>query len=352
MATKMKRETAMDFLGGLEDTASAPPQHLPVSSLMPDPEQPRKHFDQEALDRLAAGIKADGVLQPLLVRDSGTNPPYIITDGERRWRAAQAAGLDQVPCYIRTDIDAGRMRFVQAMANANRENLSDYELATVIQEHLDANPKLKQKDVAKLLGISAASITRLLALLEPEYVELAKSGLIESASALSHFKNLDADSQSKLLEAAQQGAAITRDAVEARKSVQAAEAAAIEGAGTTPVSADSGEAGGAAANENEGSEAGEGEGGGGQDSGTVATPRDKPPASGAPANPTIKLSLKIEDVELLIPYFVDKEAEKLDVKMSRDTAVGLIENLGQTVPVDLADFPQAIKDGIQKALTG
>ena len=179
----------MDFLGGLDDTASAPPQHLPVSSLMPDPEQPRKHFDQEALDRLAAGIKADGLLQ----RESGTNPPYIITDGERRWRAAQVAGLDQVPCYIRSDIDTGRMRFVQAMANANRENLTDFELATVVQEYLDANPKSKQKDVAKLLGISAASITRLLALLEPEYVELARSGLIESASALSHFKSLDAN---------------------------------------------------------------------------------------------------------------------------------------------------------------
>ena len=55
---------------------------------------------------------------------------------------------------------------------------------------------------------------------------------------------------------------------------------------------------------------------------------------------------------MLIPYFVDKEAEKLDVKMSRDTAVGLLEKLGQVVPDELADFPQAIKDGIQKVLTG
>lgn len=348
MASKMKRETAMDFLGGLDDTASAPPQHLPVSSLMPDPDQPRKHFDQEALDRLAAGIKADGLLQPLLVRESGTNPPYIITDGERRWRAAQVAGLDQVPCYIRSDIDTGRMRFVQAMANANRENLTDFELATVVKEYLDANPKSKQKDVAKLLGISAASITRLLALLEPEYVELARSGLIESASALSHFKSLDADSQSKLLEAAQQGEAITRDAVEARKSVQVAEAEAI----TEPVEGTSTDSGGtsAAANESnpDGIEADDSQ----PNSGAVATPRDKPLAGGAPANPTVKLSLKIEDVELLIPYFVDKEAEKLDVKMSRDTAVGLLEKLGQVVPDELADFPQAIKDGIQKVLTG
>jgi ParB family chromosome partitioning protein len=336
MATKkMKRETAMDFLGGLDDM-DALPQHLPVSSLMPDPDQPRKHFDQEALDRLAAGIKTDGVLQPLLVRHSGTTPPYIITDGERRWRAAQAVGLDQLPCYIRTDIDAGRIRFVQAMANANRENLSDFELATVIQEHLEANPRLKRKDVAKLLGISASSITRLLALLEPEYVDLAKSGLIESASALSHFKNLDTDSQNKLLEAAQQGETITRDAVEALKSAQAVQAETVETA-VMPELEDPGDTGAAVGDSG--------------DTIDVATPRDKPPASGAPANPTVKLSLKIEDIELLIPYFTDKESEKLDIKMSRDTAVGLIENLGQTVPVELVDFPQAIKDGIQNTLT-
>jgi len=344
MATKpkTKRETAMDFLGGLDDSASAPAQHLPVSSLMPDPDQPRKTFDKEAMERLTEGIKSDGVLQPLLVRKSGSSPPYFITDGERRWRAAQTLGLVELPCYIRNDIAEGRMRFVQAMANVNRENLSDFELAVVIQEQLDANRKLKQKDVAKLLGISAASITRLLALLAPEYVELAKSGLIESASALAHFKNLDADSQAKLLDAAHQGEAITRDAVETRRSEQTVEAAATLAA----TASTSGPASGGD-DTTEITPASDRDG-----SGAAAKPREKPPVSGAPANPTIKLSLKIEDVELLIPYFVDKEAEKLEVKMTRDTAVGLIENLGQTVPLELTDFPQAIKEGIQKALAG
>ena len=320
MATK--RETAMDFLGGLDDPASNPPQFVAVTSLMPDPNQPRKEFDQEALQRLAAGMKSDGVLQPLLVRDSGTNPPFVITDGERRWRAAQVIKLDELPILIRNDIDQNRLRFAQAMANANRENLTDYELAVVIQEQLDNNPKLKKKDVAEQLGKDAATISRLLALLDPAYSDLAKNRLIENASTLSHLKALDDDSKAKLLEDAQNGKTITRDLIEQRK----AEIAALATSAAP----------------------------GGEDQGqtSVATPREKQEGSTtkAPAAPTVKLTLKVEDVELLIPFFVDKEAEKLDVKMTADTAIGLIEKLGQPVPVEIADYAQTIKDGIKQVL--
>lgn len=329
--TKIKRETAMDFLGGLGDNLDTPPQHLAITEMMPDPEQPRKSFDDEALERLAAGIKSDGVLQPILLRESGGTPPYIITDGERRWRAAQLAGLESIPCYIRTDINVNRIRFVQAMANANRESLSDYDLAVVIKEQLEANPKLKQKEVAKQLGVSAATVTRLLAMLEPEYAELAQTGMIESASALAHFKNLDTASQAKLIEAAQAGEAITRDAVEACKAQTIANQAADEVRPETKAEAGD--------NENDAPN-------------TVATPRTKPSDKGASSStPSVKLSLKIEDVELLIPYFVDKEAEKLDLKMSHDTAIGLLENLGVPIPTDTSEYPASIKEGIKKVLS-
>lgn len=338
MATK--RETAMDFLGGLDDPASNPPQFVAVTSLMPDPNQPRKEFDQEALQRLAAGIKSDGVLQPLLVRDSGTNPPFLITDGERRWRAAQLIKLNELPILIRNDIDQNRLRFAQAMANANRENLTDYELAVVIQEQLDNNPKLKKKDVAEQLGKDAATISRLLALLDPAYSDLAKNGLIENASTLSHLKALDDDSKAKLLEDAQNGKTITRDLIEQRK----AEIAAL----ATPAAPKSTSQGENLAT----SEANDVTGGEDQGQTSVATPREKPEGSTtkAPAAPTVKLTLKVEDVELLIPFFVDKEAEKLDVKMTADTAIGLIEKLGQPVPVEIADYAQTIKDGIKQVL--
>ncbi|MDO5693668.1 MAG: ParB/RepB/Spo0J family partition protein [Pseudomonadota bacterium] len=360
-ATKMtKRETAMDFLGGLDDVTSAPPQYVPASSLAPDPDQPRQTFAQEAMDNLVAGIKSDGVLQPLLVRESGGNPPYIITDGERRWRAAQILKLDELPVLVRNDIDAKRLRFVQVMANANRENLTDIELATVIQQQLDENPKLKQKDMARQLGLSAATVTRLLAMLEPEYADLAKSGLIESASALAQLKTLDDASRAQLIEAAQHGQAITREAVDNRKAEIAAEAAVLAGAvvaqGQTndevsAVGADSTQDGNTDATGDNAGDPPDFDGAAASET-TVATPREKPDGSGkAPAAATVKITLKIEDVELLIPYFVDKEAEKLDVKMSRDTAVGLLEKLGQPVPPELADFPQAIKDGIQALLT-
>lgn len=376
-----KRETAIDFLGGLGDDSEAPPLYLPVSSLMRDPDQPRRKFAEDELQRLAAGIKSDGILQPLLVRETGSNPPYMITDGERRWRAAQLVKLDQVPCFIRNDIDAKRLKFIQAMANANRVDLADYELAVVIQEQLDNNPKLKKKDVAEQLGKDPSAISRLLALLEPAFSDLAKAGLIEGAATLSHFKSLDEESKAQLLEAAQQGQPITRDAIEVRKAAVAADSA-VAGGLAVPGSISSEEPGGSAqALETSGNSsssapfdtledpavdvgqggdgsAGEHAGEGGDpsndsDAGTsVATPRDKPTGAhkAPPLNPGVKISLKIEDVELLIPFFVDKEAEKLDVKMSRDTAMGLIEKLGITVPGELADYPQAIKDGIAKQL--
>lgn len=363
--TKKQIETAMDFLGGLTDDAITPKQSLPVSDLAPDPDQPRKNFDQDALDNLAAAIKSDGILQPLLVRESGGEPPYIITDGERRWRAAQAAGLEEVPCLIRNDIDASRMRFVQAMANVNREDLTDFELATVIQQQLEENPKLKQKNMARLLGISESTVTRLLALLAPEYVELAKAGMIESASTLVQLKKLDDDARAALLEAAQDGQVITRDAIEEAKASAAAEAAAAAVAATPPVSdggagddvqgddqddADKGTSAQDAAEAPWGGGDDQGEGLDAPAEGAIATPRDREQTGKAPASATVKLSLKVEDMELLIPYFVDKESEKLDIRMSRDTAAGLLEKLGQYVPDALEEFPDAIRTGIQSLL--
>ena len=373
-----KRETAMDFLGGLGDAVEAPPLYLPVTSLQPDLDQPRKTFGEEELQRLAAAIKSDGILQPLLVRETGSNPPYKITDGERRWRAAQLVKLDQVPCFIRNDIDAKRLKFIQAMANANREDLSDYELAVVIQEQLDGNPKLKKKDVAEQLGKDPSAISRLLALLEPAFSDLAKIGLIEGAATLSHFKALDDESKAQLLEAAQQGQAITRDAIEARKAAIAADKAAtaapatpettssaapdgtsqdlvgqdLHGHAGTNVDVDGGQVNTSVDGSDDEHEHDSPPGGDDGAGTSVATARDKPAGASKapPLNPGVKIALKVEDVELLIPFFVDKEAEKLDLKMTRDTAMGLIEKLGISVPGELADYPQAIKDGIAKQL--
>jgi ParB family chromosome partitioning protein len=335
-----KRETAIDFLGGLDDPASNPPQYVAITSLMPDSNQPRKEFDHEALQRLAAGIKSDGVLQPLLVRDSGTNPPYIITDGERRWRAAQLIKLNELPILIRNDIDQNRLRFAQAMANANRENLTDYELAIVIQEQLDNNPKLKKKDVAEQLGKDAATISRLLALLDPTYSELAKNGLIENASTLSHFKALDDDSKAKLLEDAQNGKTITRDLIEQRK----AEIAALTTSAILENTAQDKNLASSKINDAMDDE--------NHEQIIVAMPQEKSEGLTTKVSvvPTVRLSLKVEDIELLIPFFVDKEAEKLDVKMSIDTAIGLIEKLGQTVPIEITNYAQTIKDGIKNFL--
>ena len=78
---------------------------LPLREIEPDPEQPRKHFDQEALNQLAASITENGLLQPIAVRPKKLGTGYIIIAGERRWRAARLAGLDEVPVLIKDVTD-------------------------------------------------------------------------------------------------------------------------------------------------------------------------------------------------------------------------------------------------------
>ena len=74
---------------------------MPITALHPNPNQPRRHFDDAALRELADSIKSQGIIQPLLVRPLGSENTYQIVAGERRWRAAQLAGLKEVPVYVR-----------------------------------------------------------------------------------------------------------------------------------------------------------------------------------------------------------------------------------------------------------
>ena len=74
---------------------------LPLTVLRPNPDQPRRHFDPESLRELADSIKAQGIIQPLLVRPQSDGTTYQIVAGERRWRAARLAGLAQVPVFVR-----------------------------------------------------------------------------------------------------------------------------------------------------------------------------------------------------------------------------------------------------------
>lgn len=161
--------TAEEPSSGKQETFAAAPRAtttLPLAALTPCKSQPRKHFDEAALDELAASIRSQGVIQPLLVRPlrSETATVYEIVAGERRWRAAQKAGLTEVPVYLRemSDEDALTAALIE---NLQREDLNPLEEALAIQSLRERLP-LSQEDLARRLGKSRSAVANALRLLQ------------------------------------------------------------------------------------------------------------------------------------------------------------------------------------------
>ena len=148
---------------------------LPLREIEPDPDQPRKTFDEEALGELAASIAEHGLLQPIAVRPKKVGPGYIIIAGERRWRAARLAGLDEVPVIIKdvTDEQAAALALIE---NLQREDLDPIEVAEGCRQLIDKYG-LTQESAAKKLGKSRSAVTNSLRLLAlPEDVRRMVSG--------------------------------------------------------------------------------------------------------------------------------------------------------------------------------
>lgn len=137
---------------------------LPVSSLRPNPGQPRRHFDEDALRELAASIKAQGIIQPLLVRPLAGDDTYQIVAGERRWRAAQMAGLDYVPVYVR-ELSDKEVMAAALIENLQREDLNPIEEAEALQALREALD-LTQEELAARLGKSRPAVANALRLLQ------------------------------------------------------------------------------------------------------------------------------------------------------------------------------------------
>ncbi len=136
---------------------------LPVAALQPGKYQPRTRMYQEALNALAASIKAQGIMQPILVRPVGGGNHEIIA-GERRWRAARIAGLSQIPVLVRNVPDQQALA-VALIENLQREDLNALEEATGI-DRLVREFALTHQAVADAIGKSRAAVTNLLRLLE------------------------------------------------------------------------------------------------------------------------------------------------------------------------------------------
>src|SRR5665811_943079 len=150
-------------------------RELPVGLIKPNPKQPRTNFDSEALASLAASIESSGVVQPLLVRplhDGG----YELIAGERRWRAAQQAGLQKVPAVVRDSEQAERLQ-VALIENMVREDLNPVEEARACAALVD-DLGLSKEDLARRIGRSRPAVSNLIRLLDlpDEALELLESG--------------------------------------------------------------------------------------------------------------------------------------------------------------------------------
>lgn len=142
-----------------------------LSQISPNPDQPRTSFDEDALDELAASIRELGIIQPLSLRKTGPDS-YQIIAGERRFRAAQRAGLTRVPAYIRTANEA-ELTEMALIENIQREDLNAIEIA-LAYEHLLENTGMTQEKVSERVGKSRAAITNYLRLLKlPAQIQMA-----------------------------------------------------------------------------------------------------------------------------------------------------------------------------------
>ena len=134
---------------------------IPVSEIRPNPYQPRKSFNQEALDELATSIKNYGVFQPIIVKKSIKG--YDLVAGERRLRASKLAGLETIPAIIK-DFSDEEMREIALLENLQRENLTAIELAWAYKGIIDSL-HIRQEDLASKLGKSRSHVTNTLGLL-------------------------------------------------------------------------------------------------------------------------------------------------------------------------------------------
>lgn len=174
-------------------------RHLKVALLAPNPDQPRRHFDEAALDELAASIREHGVVQPLVV--VAVEKGYRIVAGERRWRAAQIAGLDEVPAIVRTLSNQHQLE-IALIENLQRKDLNPLETATAyLKLHTQFN--MSYEDIGQRVGGKATStisnILRLLRLPAP-----AKQALVEGHITEGHARQIlaieDAEVQQELLD--------------------------------------------------------------------------------------------------------------------------------------------------------
>lgn len=156
---------------GVKTQGSSTINEVPIDQIDANPNQPRREFDETALQELAESIRQIGIIQPITLRQMADGR-YQIIAGERRWRASQLAKLASIPAYIRTIADENVMEMA-LVENIQREDLNDIEIALAFQ-HLLEGDGMTQDKVAKRVGKSRTSVTNFLRLLKlPAQVQMA-----------------------------------------------------------------------------------------------------------------------------------------------------------------------------------
>jgi ParB family chromosome partitioning protein len=155
----------------VETSGSSSISEVAISQIEANPNQPRREFDEKALEELADSIRNFGIIQPITLRKL-SDDSYQIIAGERRWRASQMAGLQRIPAYIRTADDENMMQMA-LVENIQREELNPIEVALAYQ-HLIERYNLKQEELSEKIGKNRATIANTLRLLKlPAQVQMA-----------------------------------------------------------------------------------------------------------------------------------------------------------------------------------
>ena len=155
---------------------------IDINKIKPNPNQPRKNFDQDALNELAASIKVHGIVQPIVLNQQ-PDGQYLIIAGERRWRAANICGLKTVPAVIKNYTDK-QIKEISIIENLQREDLNPIEAAKAIKELMDEYG-LTQETVSDRIGKSRSNVANTLRLLSlyPDGMEMVEKGKISSGHA-------------------------------------------------------------------------------------------------------------------------------------------------------------------------
>ena len=239
----------LDALLGGSKPASAPnapadkpvagsemPRHLPVTDLQPGKYQPRTRMDEASLNELAASIAAQGLVQPIVVRPLGASAttPYEIIAGERRWRAAQIAGLKEVPVHVHHIADEAALAMA-LIENIQREDLNPLEEAQGLRRLIDEF-SLTHQEAAEAVGRSrsaASNLLRLLELAEPVQ-ELLMQGRLDMGHARALLVLIGSDQIAVAQQVVLKGLSVrdTEELVRRRQSVKAAPRAGGSGART------------------------------------------------------------------------------------------------------------------------